>query len=509
MGERFRVPPPPVLPVPAAYALALVMPVVTLLIQTLLRRWLEAEPSVLFLVAVAVVAWAGGFGPGLVATLGAAGLGGWFVAASASPERAGEAALAAVVFVPAGAVIALMGALGRTAVLERAAAADVIAASVARERAHAAELEALVEAVPAFVWIARDPSARDIWSNRAAAELLQLPEGTRASEEPGASAAPFRILVDGAEVGPDELPLHRAARGEAVRGVELELSFEDGTRRRILGNAAPIRSDDGAPRGAVGAFVDVSVLAEALQALREREHELGEAVQARDAFLSAASHELKTPLTALSLVVQTLLRRRAPAADPTPQLETIGRQVGRLSRLVEDLLDVSRISAGRLRLDVTDLDLAQVVAEVTERLDGERPPGGAPLELDLRGPVRGRWDRLRLEQIAVNLLTNALKYGEGSPVTVTVAQDGDEAVLRVRDGGIGIPPAEQARIFERFERGSAARNYGGIGLGLWIVREIVGALGGTISVESGAGEGTTFTVRLPAAPGAAEARRSA
>jgi signal transduction histidine kinase len=509
MGERFRVPPPPVLPVPAAYALALAVPVVTLVIQTLLRRWLEAEPSVLFLVAVALVAWAGGFWPGFVATLGAAGLGGWFLASSASPERAGEAALMAAVFVPAGAIIAMMGALARAAVLERAAAAEIVAASVARERAHAAELEALVEAVPAFVWIARDHTARDVWSNRAAAELLKLPAGTRASEEPGAAAAPYRILVDGAEVGPDELPLHRAARGEAVRGVELELAFDDGTRRRILGNAAPIRSDDGVPRGAVGAFIDVSILAEALRALREREHELGEAVQARDAFLSAASHELKTPLTALSLVVQTLLRRRASGADPTPQLEAIGRQVQRLSRLIDDLLDVSRISAGRLRLDLTELDLAQVVAEVTARLESERQPGGAPLELDLRGPVRGRWDRLRLEQIAVNLLTNALKYGEGSPVTVTVSQDGEEAVLCVRDGGIGVPPAEQGRIFERFERGSAARNYGGIGLGLWIVREIVGALGGTISVESGAGAGATFTVRLPAEPTAAATRCSA
>lgn len=500
MSERFRVPPPPDLAAPAAYAVALAAPAVALVIQTLLRHWLEPAPSSLFLVAVAGVAWAGGLGPGLVCTLASAALGGWFVAASASPERAGGAAIAAVVFLPAGALMAAFAALARVAVLERTEAAEAIGASEARAMAHAAEVDALVEAVPAFVWIARDPAARQIWSNRAAAELLHPPSGARAPHAPFAAGAHYRVLVDGAEVAPDALPLQRAARGEAVRGAELELVFGDGTRRRILGNAEPIRAADGTPRGAVGAFVDVSLLAETVEALRVREHELGEALQARDAFLSAASHELKTPLTALSLVVQALLRRRGPLPDPAPQLESVGRQVARLSRLVDELLDVSRISAGRLRLDLADLELGEVVADVVARVEAERLGGGAPITVSVDAAVRGRWDRLRLEQIVGNLLTNALKYGEGTPVTVTVARDGDEAVLRVSDQGIGIPAAEQGRIFERFERGTAARNYGGIGLGLWIVREIVTALGGSIGLESVPGAGATFTVRLPAEP---------
>lgn len=501
MNERFRAPAPPRLAAPTAYALGLAGPVLAFVVQTWLRTWVEPVPFVLFFLTVTLVAWVGGAGPALLSAVASAVLGGVYLALSPTPARAESAVVAAAVFLPVGALIASLAAVARAAVVERASASEALARSEARERARAAELEALVEAVPAFVWIARDPGGREVWANRAASQLLGLDPGPGAASA-GATPPPgVRVLAEGRALSPGELPVERAARGEPVRGVELEVTRDDGTRRRILGNAEPIPGEDGAPRGAVAAFVDVSTLAEALGALRLREQELESAVQARDAFLSAASHELRTPLTSLSLVVQALVRQgRGASGDALAQrLATMQRQVGRLARLVDELLDVSRIASGKLRLDLEEVELGALVREVVARLEADHAPGASPVTLDLAAAVVGRWDRLRLDQILVNLLTNAQKYGEGRPIHVAMTERGGIVALAVRDRGIGIPAAEQERIFERFERGSAARNLGGIGLGLWIVRELASSLGGAVSVESAPGVGSTFTVTLPLA----------
>jgi signal transduction histidine kinase len=224
-----------------------------------------------------------------------------------------------------------------------------------------------------------------------------------------------------------------------------------------------------------------------------------EAVRARDDFLSIASHELKTPLTSLALQADSLLAaaRRLGAAPLAHKAEVVRRNVGRLTGLVAQLLDISRISAGRLELDLAEVDLAEVAREVVEKFEDEAARSGTPVRLAAPGHLAGRWDRLRLDQVLTNLLSNAIKYGPGKPVEMTVEDRRGRARVTVRDHGIGISAEDQARIFERFERAVSRRHYGGFGLGLWIVRQLVEAMGGSVRVESAPGEGATFEVELP------------
>lgn len=230
-----------------------------------------------------------------------------------------------------------------------------------------------------------------------------------------------------------------------------------------------------------------------------------EAIRARDEFLSIASHELKTPLTPLQMQL-AIIERRLKHVDKADleewlakRLGTVQRQADRLERLVGELLDISRIVGGRLRLEPEALDLAQVVRELLSDFQGRGCTEAARCQLRLEGPgaIVGRWDRMRLEQIVTNLVSNALKYGQGQPVTLRLAGDEHSATLIVQDRGIGISPEDQERIFGRFERAVSTRHYGGFGLGLFIVRQVVAAMGGEIWLRSQLGHGATFGVRLP------------
>lgn len=228
------------------------------------------------------------------------------------------------------------------------------------------------------------------------------------------------------------------------------------------------------------------------------------AVRAREEFLSVASHELKTPLTALRLTLDNLLRsaRRGTLTELGPEhliesLETATHQAGRLSLLVGNLLDVSQIDAGRLRIEPEDLDLAMLARDVVVRLAAKLAHEHCPVQVSAQGETRGRWDRLGMERVLTNLLGNAMKYGLNRPVFVHVEGRDATVVLVVRDDGIGIPPERLGRIFERFERAVPAANYSGLGLGLYITRQIVLAHGGDIVATSEPRSGTTFTVTLP------------
>jgi PAS domain S-box-containing protein len=234
--------------------------------------------------------------------------------------------------------------------------------------------------------------------------------------------------------------------------------------------------------------------------------EAQEAVRLRDEFLGIASHELKTPLTPLRLKLQVLQRQVNDAmVDGAPlspayfseSLDVALRQVRKLTDLVDNLLDVARISAGRLALELEEVDLASVAAELLSRFAPSAEKLGCALELHAPEPVFGRWDRLRVEQVVTNLLSNALKYGAGRPVVVRVEEIGERARLTVEDQGIGISEDDLGRIFERFERAVSDRHYGGLGLGLYITRQIVEAFGGTVSVNSKPGHGSTFILELP------------
>ena len=235
--------------------------------------------------------------------------------------------------------------------------------------------------------------------------------------------------------------------------------------------------------------------------------QLEEAVGARDALISIASHELRTPLAALQLHLDLMTRAllKQPDQESSPErimtkLGAFERQIGRLSRLIDHLLDVSRITAGRLELALEDVDLAAVVRDVADRFDDVLHRAECAVTLRAPEPVVGCWDKLRIEQIITNLLSNAAKYGSGRPIDIEVVGDAETARLVVRDHGIGIPAEAQARIFERFERLLTGREAPGFGLGLWIVRQVVEGMQGQIRVTSEVGVGSTFIVELPRRP---------
>jgi signal transduction histidine kinase len=243
-----------------------------------------------------------------------------------------------------------------------------------------------------------------------------------------------------------------------------------------------------------------------ITALKDAYAQLEEAVRVRQDFLSIAGHELKTPLTSVLLnlrAVDKTLQSGAGVGDARfgARWAALGQQIGRLEALVDQLLDVSRITAGKLVLTPERLDLAELVREVVGRFSQPPMTEAGAIRVEAAGPIEGRWDRMRVEQILTNLLSNAVKYGAGRPISVEVRTSGPgedaDVWLGVRDEGIGMSSDDLGRIFGRFERAVSGRNYGGLGLGLWIVRQVVDAMGGTVSVESQPGRGSTFTVRLP------------
>jgi signal transduction histidine kinase len=195
-----------------------------------------------------------------------------------------------------------------------------------------------------------------------------------------------------------------------------------------------------------------------------------------------------------------LLARDARArlgAEVEGRARTIERQAARLARLSDALLDLTRIAAGRLELQREPADLAALVRDAATRLSEDASAAQCPLSIDAPGPVECVLDPQRMEQVLDNLLSNAFKYGRGTPVRLAVRREDGRVVVVVADRGIGIAPGDQPRIFGRFERAVEGRRFPGLGLGLWIVRQIVEAHGGTIRVESAPGQGATFTVELP------------
>ncbi len=322
--------------------------------------------------------------------------------------------------------------------------------------------------------------------------------------EPGATGV---SLYDVYKHEPEILAnLDRALSGE-------ELTVEVSMRSAPLTfetRYVPMRGKDGQVTGVIGVATNIT---ERRRAEKDRDRLLDEekqaraqaeeALEAREEFLSIASHELNSPLTSLKLRLQEVARSANVAEAPLePErlrrlIEVSERQLRRLSRLVADLLDVSRITTGQLTLEREELDLGELAREAAARVIEQARPELVAIEVRAELPVHGRWDRVRVEQVVTNLLSNALKYGGGAPVVVTVENAGDRARVTVEDRGIGIAPEMQARLFQRFGRGVSARRYGGLGLGLYIVRQILDAHGGTVRVESTLGQGSRFTVELP------------
>lgn len=392
------------------------------------------------------------------------------------------------------------------------------------------EQEAIVAAMADPVWVC-DVDGRLTSVNHAAAALMGTTPADALGEHTGTIIAPRLIWPDGKPVPPSEAPLERARRGEAITGFEAIIQRVEGDAVRLMLSAAPIRDEtSGHITGAVSVGHDITIL-------RQLEH-------AREEFLAIASHELKTPLTSLlgfvqaarrkeSRRLQDLLARGASPRDskaiaapgstsgstigPTLDLELLGRierQALRLDRLVGDLLDVARIQQGRMQYRWAEGDVAGAVAEAVDEQRAASPDRRITLSVP-EEPLMARLDADRLRQVVTNLLTNALKYSRAEqPVTVEVvravdtrgpagdgAYGGQAAAVRVRDTGPGIPPEHAERIFERFYRvpGLQVQSGSGIGLGvgLFVAREIVERHGGHIWVESDQPEETTFAFTVP------------
>jgi PAS domain S-box-containing protein len=278
---------------------------------------------------------------------------------------------------------------------------------------------------------------------------------------------------------------------------------EEGWRRRKDGSPywasvviTPLRDAAGALRGFAKVTRDLHERRR-LEQERVQLVEAKEAIQTRDEFLSIVSHELKTPLTALQLQLQ-ILRERLQGTDPqlAARADRALRSGTRLTDLVESLLDVSRIATGRFELNLESGDLAETVRIVGDRLSEAALRAGCVVAVTAV-PVPLSFDKLRMEQAITNLLSNAFKYGAGAPVQLNVRAEATDAVLEVRDHGPGIKTADMERIFARFERGVSSRHYGGLGLGLYVTRQIIEGHGGTVTAENCPPTGARFAVRLP------------
>ena len=287
--------------------------------------------------------------------------------------------------------------------------------------------------------------------------------------------------------------------------MEFPLRRADGVFRWFLTRVSPLRDGDGRITRWFGTSTDID---EARRTRTEREQQvvdLRQAVEMRDEFLSIASHELRTPLTALQLQLQGTTHLLERLHNPTTtkflaKLEVASRQAGHLATLVNGLLDVARSSLGRLTLEPDDVDLVAITRDVIERYTPEAHNAGCVIRLSADPEVHGFWDRARMEQVITNLVTNSIKYGPGRPIEVSVTSTDGWARLVVQDHGIGIRPEDLDRVFARFERAVPSKHYGGLGLGLYITRQIVEAHGGTIEVASELDHGAMFTVKVRLQP---------
>jgi len=221
-----------------------------------------------------------------------------------------------------------------------------------------------------------------------------------------------------------------------------------------------------------------------------------EALRAREEFLAIAAHEIRGPVTSMHVAVQALLRRKLSESAATRALELIQREDRRLARFVDELLDLGLTRAEAASFELEQVSLSRVVRDVVSRHEEDLVRSGSALSLDLDEHAVGMWNRERLEKVVATLLTNATKFGLGKPIEISVRKRDGHAVLRVLDHGIGIAPDARERIFAPFERAVSVRNYGGLGLGLFIASSIVKGFGGTISVQSQPGVGSVFEVDL-------------
>jgi two-component system, OmpR family, phosphate regulon sensor histidine kinase PhoR len=407
-----------------------------------------------------------------------------------------------------GAIVPLKGANGQvselvllaTDVTEQVATRRRVEELVQVAGSRAAEIEATVSAMTDAVTVC-DATGRIRLANRASLDTYGVETLAELLRTPAFDERIHLRHTDGQQVQPEARPLARALAGETLQA-DFTL-FHHGMGRDVhrRTNAAPVRDANGAIIGAVAVETDITSLIEV--------------DRLKDEFFSMAAHELRTPLTAIKGYLQILSRQLAQA-DPlsTRALSILREQGDRMERLINELLDVARIESGQLEFRYRDVDLIALLKQLITEFSREAQ--GHTIELST-GPdeVIGRWDEDRLAQVFSNLLANAVKYSpDGGRIQVSVAwygEPGDTITVAVADEGIGIPPEQIPRLFARYSRiGDGAHfRQSGLGLGLYISKQIIDSHGGSIRVQSDPGRGSTFTVSLPIRPKSAERGRTA
>ncbi len=310
-------------------------------------------------------------------------------------------------------------------------------------------------------------------------------------------------MLEEAAVDPEHLRILR----ELGMGSAISVPLKHG--QHILGVMTLIRADSkrGYAMQDLGFAEEIAARAALAVENARLYQEARKAVQARDDLLSVTGHELRTPITSLKLQLQMAKRslagvpgRELPLSRILAMVESSIGQIGKLTALIDDLLDFTRISGGKLAYRFESADLGQILREVLERLDDQIHDAGCELRFLDPGPIPLIFDSGRLDQVIVNLVTNATKYGAGHPIVVSGGMGSEGAWIQVQDFGIGIAVQDQPKIFNRFERAVSHGHISGFGLGLFIARQIVEAHGGEIQLESELGRGSCFTVKLPASP---------
>ncbi len=307
---------------------------------------------------------------------------------------------------------------------------------------------------------------------------------------------PISVLMPAERYDDLESILGRIRVGERVDHYETVRVSKSGRKIPVSLSVSPVKDGFGRIVGAAKIARDISGRKEA-EAERERLlREAQQGVQLRDIFLSVAGHELRTPLNALKLQLYNL-EQRLTALPERGIVEKAQKEVDRLASLANRLLDVARLAAGGFSMAPASMDLVELVREVAARMQEDAAAAGSPIRISAPVSVVGTWDRDGLDQVVTNLLSNAIKFGRGQPIDVIVEIRSDLAGVWMRDRGVGVAPADRERIFERFERGVSDRSFGGLGLGLWIAKQIVSAHRGRIGVEIPDEPGAEFFFWLP------------
>ncbi|KUG29771.1 hypothetical protein ASZ90_000335 [hydrocarbon metagenome] len=381
-------------------------------------------------------------------------------------------------------------------------------------RQRSEELATVLDTLPALVWIAHDPQCRVITANRAVNELLGVPPAAPLADSP--SKAPgqaptqpvIRLKADGSPCRDDELPLQRAiALGRQVDCAEMSFLLPDGRQVHVAGSASPLFEEDGAIRGAVAVGWDITERMQGVEALIRAKEAAEAANHAKSEFLANMSHEIRTPLNGILGMLQ-LLHLTALSREQDDYVEVAIQSGRRLTSLLSDILDLSRIEAGRLSVREEVFETANLRKAALELFALAVADKGLAMEFVIADgmPPRVVGDEARLRQILFNLIGNAIKFTEAGRVLVEVsplpsadASSRFHVLLTVRDTGIGIPDDMVRTIFEPFSQaeGAYTRRFQGAGLGLSIVKNLVGLLGGSICVDTEPGQGATFYVSLP------------